>query len=250
MRGLSWALAVILASPPLAVAAQAPRPREATPRAVTPRIGERRLAERNASRYDETFRRYAKRYFGPGFDWRYFKAQGMAESNLDPDATSYVGARGIMQLMPTTYAAIATRRPEFGAINDPEWNIAAGIMHDRYLWKLWSAAISERRPRWRRTQAASASGRRSCLAATTRAKGRSSGRGTPPLTGRGAASGGRTSSKSRPRFPAGGTGRPSTTCAKLTGITTLFARTAKHVEPQRRVRGRPTAVRGVSLTPD
>jgi membrane-bound lytic murein transglycosylase F len=104
----------------------------------------KRLAERNASRYDDTFRHYTKRYFGPGFDWRRFKAQGMAESGLDPEATSYVGARGIMQLMPATYAAITSRRPEFGAINDPEWNIAAGIMHDRYLWKLWSASISER----------------------------------------------------------------------------------------------------------
>jgi membrane-bound lytic murein transglycosylase F len=103
----------------------------------------RRLADRNASRFDDTFRRYSKRFFGPGFDWRLFKAQGMAESGLDPNATSFVGARGIMQLMPSTYAGIASRRAEFGAINDPEWNIAAGIMHDRYLWKLWSRTISE-----------------------------------------------------------------------------------------------------------
>jgi membrane-bound lytic murein transglycosylase F len=108
------------------------------------RAAAKRLADRNASRYDDTFRRYSKRYFGPGFDWRYFKAQGLAESGLDPNATSYVGARGIMQLMPSTYQAISSRRSEFGAINDPEWNIAAGIMHDRYLWKLWSASISER----------------------------------------------------------------------------------------------------------
>lgn len=107
------------------------------------RATSKRLALRNASRYDETFRRYTKRYFGPGFDWRLFKAQGMAESGLDPQATSYVGARGIMQLMPATYKAISARRPDFGAINDPEWNIAAGIMHDRYLWKLWSQSISE-----------------------------------------------------------------------------------------------------------
>ena len=114
------------------------------PSSARPAAAARRLSERNVSRYDDTFRRYTKRYFGPGFDWRYFKAQGMAESGLDPNATSYVGARGVMQLMPTTYAAIASRRPDFGAINDPEWNIAAGIMHDRYLWKLWSASISER----------------------------------------------------------------------------------------------------------
>ena len=48
-----------------------------------------------------------------------------------------------MQLMPATYQMIQTRRPEFGPIDDPEWNIAAGIMHDRYLWKLWSASIAE-----------------------------------------------------------------------------------------------------------
>ena len=28
-------------------------------------------------------------------------------------------------------------------MDDPEWNIAAGIMHDRYLWKLWAPSISE-----------------------------------------------------------------------------------------------------------
>lgn len=96
-------------------------------------------AQRRAhgDRYDETFRKYSKRFFGPGFDWRYFKAQGIAESGLDSAAVSRVGARGIMQLMPSTYQRIQTARPEFGRIDDPEWNIAAGIMHDRYLWHLW-----------------------------------------------------------------------------------------------------------------
>lgn len=134
LRAACWAAVVLGVSPLL----------PATVRAQdTLRVTARRLALRNASRYDETFRRYSKRYFGPGFDWRRFKAQGMAESGLDPEATSYVGARGIMQLMPSTYQAISSRRPDFGAINDPEWNIAAGIMHDRYLWKLWSKTISE-----------------------------------------------------------------------------------------------------------
>lgn len=48
-----------------------------------------------------------------------------------------------MQLMPATYRAIQSRRPEFGAIDDPEWNIAAGIMHDRYLWRLWDGKVSQ-----------------------------------------------------------------------------------------------------------
>ncbi|MFI5312358.1 MAG: transglycosylase SLT domain-containing protein [Gemmatimonadales bacterium] len=100
-----------------------------------------------SERYDAAFRRYAKRYFGIGFDWHWFKAQAMAESDLDPKAHSPVGARGLMQLMPSTFQAIATTRPTFTSIDDPEWNIAAGILHDRDLWRLWEDAIPEpRRP--------------------------------------------------------------------------------------------------------
>ncbi len=37
-------------------------------------------------RYDPYFSKYTKRYFGPAFDWTRFKAQAIAESNLNPDA--------------------------------------------------------------------------------------------------------------------------------------------------------------------
>ena len=108
---------------------------------------ERAAAARNrkkiTDRYDPVFRKYTKRYFGPTFDWKYFKAQGLAESGLDSTATSWVGARGVMQLMPSTYRDIASRRPDFGTIDQPEWNIAAGIMHDRYLWTLYQKDISD-----------------------------------------------------------------------------------------------------------
>ena len=106
-----------------------------------------RLRERATERYDPIFRKYTKRYFGIGGDWRRFKAQGMAESDLNPNAKSRVGARGIMQLMPSTYHAISSRRPEMGLINDPESNIAAGIMHNRYLWQLWKNDVPEAQ-RW------------------------------------------------------------------------------------------------------
>jgi soluble lytic murein transglycosylase-like protein len=103
---------------------------------------DRAAAQRNArhdiTRYDAYFKKYTKRYFGVGFDWQHFKAQGMAESELSATARSIVGARGVMQLMPSTFQEIQTKRPEFESIDDPEWNIAAGIMHDRYLWKLWA----------------------------------------------------------------------------------------------------------------
>lgn len=103
----------------------------------------RRRQQRDLQRYDPIFRKYAKRYFGVAVDWRYFKAQSMAESDLDPTARSRVGARGLMQLMPSTYKAIASRRPEMRSIDDPEWNIAAGIMHDRYLWTLWKEGFTD-----------------------------------------------------------------------------------------------------------
>lgn len=92
--------------------------------------------KRDADRYDAIFRKYTKRYFGVGYDWRVFKAQAMAESEMNPNAVSWVGARGIMQLMPSTYRQIQSRAG-FGAIDDPEWNIAAGILHSRGLWRTW-----------------------------------------------------------------------------------------------------------------
>jgi membrane-bound lytic murein transglycosylase F len=66
-----------------------------------------------------------------------FKAQGITESNLNPHARSWVGARGIMQLMPSTFLEIQSRNPAFATIDDTEWNIAAGIYYDRRLWLQW-----------------------------------------------------------------------------------------------------------------
>jgi len=91
----------------------------------------------DVDRYDQMFRKYSKRYFGVGYDWRIFKAQALAESEMNPNAKSWVGARGLMQLMPSTYKDIQSRATSLGSIDDPEWNIAAGIMHDRGLWRRW-----------------------------------------------------------------------------------------------------------------
>jgi membrane-bound lytic murein transglycosylase MltF len=99
-------------------------------------------AETVTDRYDDTFRKYTQRFYGPGFDWRIFKAQAMAESNISMTAKSWVGARGIMQLMPATFKEIHSKNPEMVAINKPEWNIAAGIYYDRQLWKQWETESS------------------------------------------------------------------------------------------------------------
>lgn len=93
------------------------------------------------SRYDTVFRKYSKRFFGVGFDWRMFKAQAMTESNLNPDASSRAGARGIMQLMPSTFLEVQSKNQGWASIDDPEWNIAAGMYYDRRLWRLWRDSV-------------------------------------------------------------------------------------------------------------
>jgi membrane-bound lytic murein transglycosylase MltF len=128
----------------------APRPKLAIIRGAFDSLNaaaERRQTRIATSKYDPTFQKYAKRYFGAGTDWRWFKAQGMAESDLTPTARSRVGARGIMQLMPSTYGQIKSALPKFGAIDNPEWNIAAGILHDHDLWTMWTRDVPEE-SRW------------------------------------------------------------------------------------------------------
>jgi len=96
--------------------------------------------------YDQYFRKYSKHYFGVGFDWRWFKAQAIAESNLNHKAESWVSAKGLMQIMPATFADIQKHNPDYIDILEPRWNIAAGIYYDRILWKMWKTieALAER----------------------------------------------------------------------------------------------------------
>jgi membrane-bound lytic murein transglycosylase F len=143
--------ATSIAAPGASVAQTAPTPARGTLAGRSVRgalsaldaAARERQARREVTKYDPIFQKYAKRYFGAGTDWRWFKAQGMAESDLTPGARSRVGARGIMQLMPSTYGQIKSALPRFGAIDDPEWNIAAGILHDRDLWTLWGRDVPE-----------------------------------------------------------------------------------------------------------
>lgn len=51
------------------------------------------------SKYDNIFKKYAPRI---GWDWRLMAAQAYVESKFKPNARSWVGARGLMQIMPST----------------------------------------------------------------------------------------------------------------------------------------------------
>ena len=91
----------------------------------------------NNTQYDLFFHKYGKQLFGVAFDWRNFKAQAIAESKLTTDAKSYVGAEGIMQIMPGTFDEIK-RRNKFvkGSVMDPKVNIRAGVWYDKDIWKI------------------------------------------------------------------------------------------------------------------
>jgi len=90
-------------------------------------------------KYDLFFHKYSKQFFGFYFDWTNFKAQAIAESKLDPYAESYVGAKGVMQIMPRTFDEIKLRNKTIkGPVHDPKTNIRAGIWYDRHIWRNWS----------------------------------------------------------------------------------------------------------------
>ena len=85
--------------------------------------------------YDRHFKKYSKRYFGPLFDWHWFKAQAIAESGLNQQAKSHMGAVGLMQILPSTFSDISKQNPHFSEVGMPRWNIAAGIYYDRTLFR-------------------------------------------------------------------------------------------------------------------
>lgn len=79
------------------------------------------------SDYDDLFIRHCKT---AGWDWRLLAAQCHQESGFDPQATSWAGAKGLMQLMPST-------AKQFGVMGDdifnPEKNIAVACRYIRLL---------------------------------------------------------------------------------------------------------------------
>jgi membrane-bound lytic murein transglycosylase F len=78
------------------------------------------------SPYDELIREYAARY---GFDWRLIAAQTYQESRFDPQARSFAGALGLLQVMPGT-----ARELGITAVGDPEAGLHAGV---KYLSQLY-----------------------------------------------------------------------------------------------------------------
>lgn len=79
------------------------------------------------SKYDNYFQRYAPI---ARMDWRLMAAQSYQESCFDPQARSWAGALGLMQIMPSTASQLGL---SMDRIHDPEANIEAAA---RYMAQL------------------------------------------------------------------------------------------------------------------
>jgi soluble lytic murein transglycosylase-like protein len=83
--------------------------------------------------YDDLIARASERY---NVDSTLIKAIIKAESNFNHRAVSPVGARGLMQLMPTTAAALRVKDSFH-----PENNIDGGVRYLRYLMNLFNGNL-------------------------------------------------------------------------------------------------------------
>ena len=85
------------------------------------------------SPYDEMTQQYSEEY---GFDWRLISALMFQESQFNPNASSYAGAEGLMQLIPSTAELMGV-----SDVNNPEMSINAGIRYLNYLRDKFEDAV-------------------------------------------------------------------------------------------------------------
>jgi len=75
-----------------------------------------------------------------GFDWRLIAAQIYQESHFNPNALSYAGAKGLMQLTRSTAQSLGVKN-----VLDPEQNINAGVQHLKDLYNHFEKAEGSNR---------------------------------------------------------------------------------------------------------
>ncbi len=93
------------------------------------------------SPYDNLFKHYAKDL---GWDWRLLAAQGYVESKFDNSVTSWAGARGIMQIMPSTARANGFSAD---ALTNPETSIRVAVKVLKTLDRMMARYVSDREER-------------------------------------------------------------------------------------------------------
>ena len=87
------------------------------------------------SPYDEVVKKHAIQV---GWDWRLLISLIYQESQFDPESSSWLGAQGLMQLMPAT-------AKEYGLDSSatPEQNISAGMNYLKWLDRQFEEKIED-----------------------------------------------------------------------------------------------------------
>ncbi|NOR76197.1 MAG: transporter substrate-binding domain-containing protein, partial [Draconibacterium sp.] len=83
------------------------------------------------SKYDNIVKTYAKSI---NWDWLLLAAQIYQESQFEPKANSWAGARGLMQIMPATAKSLGVTD-----IQDPEQSVKGGTKYLDLLWQRFDA---------------------------------------------------------------------------------------------------------------
>ncbi len=91
------------------------------------------------SPFDSLFKQYAPQL---GWEWQMLASIAYHESHFNPNAQSWSGASGLMQLMPET-----SRRFGCASTTTPECSIQAGVKYIQYLIKMWEKRVADPKER-------------------------------------------------------------------------------------------------------
>lgn len=105
------------------------------PRAEVQILKEEVVRKSRISSYDDLIRAEAKKL---GWDWRLLAALIYQESRFNPNAKSWAGAMGLMQIMPSTAKTAGIRVDE---LMNPTKNIQAGVRHLVWLNSFWAKSL-------------------------------------------------------------------------------------------------------------
>ncbi|MFL6254162.1 MAG: transglycosylase SLT domain-containing protein, partial [Pyrinomonadaceae bacterium] len=86
--------------------------------------------------YDELLKRHAPEI---GWDWRLLASQVYQESRFKPDAKSWAGAQGLLQLMPGTARQVGVRDAF-----DPEDNVSGAVRYLKWLNEFWDERVEDK----------------------------------------------------------------------------------------------------------
>jgi membrane-bound lytic murein transglycosylase F len=86
-------------------------------------------------KYDDLLKRHAAEL---GWDWRLLAAQAYQESRFEPQARSWAGATGLLQLMPPTARQFGVTDPL-----DPEQNVQGAVNFLKWLHRFWETKIED-----------------------------------------------------------------------------------------------------------